>query len=159
MYGALAHEMTSDASNGLGQFFSMLRCRNMSYFYIIFTTNINQIINEGLLCTNWIEVWHLYMYFVHVHYKRCPSVYAMRLTMTLIIIQVYCIVISFTKTTHIYIQAHTKINLRINALVIFYTFFSNISQANSTKINIISQVWAYHYFKWQVTSSIAVISH
>jgi len=38
----------------------------------------------------------MYMYFVHVHYKRCPSVYAMRLTMTLTIIQVYCIVISFT---------------------------------------------------------------
>ena len=54
MYGALAHEMTSNASNG--QFFSMLRCINMSYFYITFTTNINQIINEGLLCTNLIEV-------------------------------------------------------------------------------------------------------
>jgi len=36
----------------------------------------------------------MYTYFVHVHKKRSHSVYAMRLILTLIIIQVYYI--SFT---------------------------------------------------------------
>ena len=39
--------------------------------------------------------------------------------------------------------------------------FSNISQAKSTKINILGQEWTNYYFKWQVTSSsylLAVIS-
>ena len=75
--------MTSNASNGLWHFFAMLKCRNIIYFYIKFTTYIDQIINKGLLCTDLIEVWHLYMYFVHVHNKRCPSLYAIWLTMTL----------------------------------------------------------------------------
>ena len=145
MYGALAHEMTSNASNGLRQFFSIIRCRNMSYFNITFTTNINQIINESLLCTNWIDVWHLYMYFVHVHYKRCPSVYAMRLRKPLIIIQVYCIVWQWLSLFHLsHTHQHTcpyknKPKYKCPSHI-FIHFFPNISQANSTEINIFSQV-------------------
>jgi len=96
MEGALAYKMTSNASYGLWQFFAMLRCRNMLYLKIKFTIEINEIINKGPLCTDWIEVWYLFMYFVRVHSRHCPSVYAMSLTMTFIIIQVYCIVLSFT---------------------------------------------------------------
>jgi len=103
------------------------------------------------------------MCFAHVHYKRCPTVYAMWLAMSFIIIQVYCNVISFTEGTHICIILHTKINFSIHDLVIYlYIFFLKTSCLVTGKLywnKYLIQVWTNHNFKWQVASSIAVISY